>query len=190
MSDHITVVSGLPRSGTSLMMQMLTSGGLEPLTDEIRTPDDDNPRGYYELEAVKATLRDASWVEKARGKVVKAVHALIPGLPDTHQYKVVFMRRDLAEVVASQTKMLERSGKAGAKLPPDALKAVLGKQVDDTLKLMASKPNFDYIEVPYADVVADPAGQSAAVNAFLGGSLDENAMAAAVDGSLYRNRGN
>jgi hypothetical protein len=184
-----TIVSGLPRSGTSLMMQMLAAGGLPALTDEQRTPDADNPRGYYELEAVKTIQRDKAWLDGAAGKVVKMVHALLPHLPLDRAYRVIFMRRDLDEVVASQRKMLERQGRTGASLPDAQLKAVFSSQVSQTLRWLAERPDpLQVMEVEYGKLIADPAGAAARINTFLGGGLNEQAMAAAVDPSLHRNR--
>src|SRR5688572_8703668 len=117
--DSITVVSGLPRSGTSLMMQMLQAGGMPVLTDGERSADESNPRGYLELEAVKRTRSDAGWIAEAVGKAVKVIHLQLRDLPSSHQYRVIFMRRDLNEVVASQQSMLDRIGRKGAGLPPE-----------------------------------------------------------------------
>jgi len=111
--ETITVVSGLPRSGTSMMMQMLGAGGLAVLTDGKRGADADNPRGYYEYEAVKSLGQDASWLASAGGKAVKIVSALLIHLPDGFDYRVIFMRRPIAEVLASQRAMLDRLGHAG-----------------------------------------------------------------------------
>src|SRR5262245_14301388 len=113
----VTVVSGVPRSGTSLMMSMLVAGGLEPLQDGVRAADEDNPRGYYELEAVKKLKEDASWVAGAAGKVVKVVHVHVKDLPRGGvKYRLVLMKRDLGEVLRSQRKMLERRGKPGGSI--------------------------------------------------------------------------
>src|SRR5687767_8101595 len=110
MNQEIFVVSGLPRSGTSMMMNMLRAGGLELLVDDRRTSDEDNPEGYFELEAVKKTHLDSSWVDAAPGKLVKVVSEHLRQLPSTHTYRVVFMRRKLDEVLASQRQMLIRRG--------------------------------------------------------------------------------
>jgi len=107
MSDPIYVVSGLPRSGTSLMMRMLDAGGVPAVTDRIRTADDDNPRGYFELEAVKRTKQDPSWLDDAPGKAVKVISQLLCELPPDRAYKVIVMRRKLGEVSAAQKTMLE-----------------------------------------------------------------------------------
>lgn len=185
----VTIVSGLPRSGTSVMMQMLHAGGLPALTDGHRAADEDNPRGYYELEAVKQIRADKSWLSDAIGKVVKLVHLLLPELPGGFEYRVIFMRRDLDEVLASQRKMLQRSGRAGGQLPEAQMKAVFARQVQTVLEWLARQPNARCIEVDYRELVESPGVIAARVNAFLGGGLDEAKMASAVDPSLYRNRG-
>jgi hypothetical protein len=183
----ITVVSGLPRSGTSLMMQMLHAGGLPALSDGAREPDVDNPRGYYELEAVKRTKQDPSWLNGAHGKVVKMVHLLLPDLPADRNYRILFMRRDIAEVLASQRKMLERQNKRGAAIGDAQLTRLFEDQLAKVTRWMGSQPNVSSLDVHYKKLIEDPATQAASLNAFLGGGLDETAMAAAVDPSLYRN---
>src|SRR5262245_15575927 len=114
MSAEIIVVSGLPRSGTSLMMQMLDNGGIEVVTDNVRAADTDNPRGYYELEKVKRVKQDASWLPQARGKAFKMVSQLLYDLPASERYLVVFMERDFDEMLLSQEKMLQRLGRPAA----------------------------------------------------------------------------
>ncbi|HYH50718.1 MAG TPA: sulfotransferase family protein, partial [Acidimicrobiia bacterium] len=108
--DEIGIVSGLPRCGTSMMMAMLAAGGLPLLVDNVREADEDNPRGYYEFEAVKHMKEDTSWLADAGGKVVKMVSALLTDLPGGHPYRVVFMERNMAEILASQRTMLSRQG--------------------------------------------------------------------------------
>ncbi len=184
----VTIVSGLPRSGTSVMMQMLVAGGLTPLSDGQRTADEDNPRGYLELEAVKRTRQDPSWLAGAGGKVVKVIHLLLRDLPADHQYQVVFMRRNVQEVVASQRTMLTRSGRQGANLPDEKLAAIFETQVRETEAWLARQPNFRLLTVEHRDAVCRPAEVARAVNEFLGGGLDEAAMAAVVDPALYRQR--
>ena len=186
----IVVVSGLPRSGTSLMMQMLAAGGVPVLTDGERTPDPDNPRGYLELERVKQLKSDTSWLGSAAGHAVKIIHLLLQDLPTTHQYDVLFMERDISEVLRSQAAMLARSGRAGAPLPPERLAAVYQAQLAGVRKWLAERPNFRVQPVRYADLVAHPVASVDAVRNFLRGgqSLNAAAMVAAVDPSLYRNR--
>jgi hypothetical protein len=187
--DFITVVSGLPRSGTSLMMQMLQAGGVPALTDAVRSADPDNPRGYYELEAVKQLKTSKDWLSRAVGKSVKIVHMLLLELPVTHNYRVVFMHRDLAEVVRSQAVMLERSGRPAASMTAQRLSHVYAGQIAMVRKWLDERKEFRVLGMQYADIVTAPAAKAAEVNSFLGGTLDVNAMAAAVDPSLYRNRG-
>ena len=190
MPSHlpVTVVSGLPRSGTSLAMQMIHAGGIPALTDGQRTSDDSNPRGYFELERVKQLKQDKSWLDEAAGKVVKVIHLLLAELPDDRPYRVVFMQRDLREVVQSQATMLARSGRAGGQLAPERLIAVYEQQLKTVEQWLAARPNFSVLRVPYAQLVSDPAGVVPAVNAFLGGTLDEARMRAAVDPGLHRNK--
>jgi hypothetical protein len=184
----VTVVSGLPRSGTSLAMQMIHAGGIPALTDGQRTSDDSNPRGYFELERVKQLKQDKSWLDDAAGKVVKVIHLLLAELPDDRPYRVVFMQRDLREVVQSQATMLARSGRTGGQLAPERLIAVYEQQLKTVEQWLAARPNFSVLRVPYAQLVSDPSGVVPTVNAFLGGTLDEARMRAAVDPGLHRNR--
>ncbi|MEM6560134.1 MAG: sulfotransferase family protein [Planctomycetota bacterium] len=171
-----------------MMMQLLAAGGIPPLTDEQRTADDDNPRGYFELESVKQIAKDASFLDGAPGHAVKLIHALITKLPERHPYRVVFMRRPIDEVLASQAKMLARTGKKGASLPPDKLRVIFEKQVTDTLAALAKRDDVELLEVDYPSVIADPPKAVDALNAFLGGELDRDAMLAVIDPELYRNK--
>jgi hypothetical protein len=184
----ITVVSGLPRSGTSLMMQMLAAGGIEPLTDNHRAADEDNPRGYLEFERVKQIKHDKAWLDDAPGKVVKLVHLLLYELPPDRQYRVVFMRRNLDEVLASQRKMLTRQGRAGANVPDEQLRRVFEDQVKKVTAWLTSQANVKSTEVPYHDLVANPLPYAERLNQFLGGQMNIKAMVGAVDPRLYRNR--
>lgn len=184
--EPITIVSGLPRSGTSMMMRMIAAAGIPPLTDNLRRADDDNPDGYYEYEPVKATRADPSWLSGAGGKVVKMVHILLLDLPEGHNYRIVMMQRDLDEVVASQAKMLERSGRKGA--AAEVLKRVYGQQMEQVRAWMAARANVSSIDVSYNRVMAEPAGEAARVAAFLGLPDSAGAMAATVKPDLYRNR--
>ena len=184
----IVLVSGLPRSGTSLMMQLLTAGGLPPLSDQIRTADEDNPRGYFELESVKAGL---DWLDRASGHVVKLISALLIELPeDRGPYRVVFMRRRLDEVLASQKKMLARRGESlGSEDDDEAMKSRFAGHVEEVEAWMRGRADVETLFVSYNRLVAEPAAQIARVNDFVGGNLDLEAAQRAVDPSLYRNRG-
>lgn len=185
---YVTVVSGLPRSGTSMMMQMLAAGGMSLLADDVRGPDVDNPRGYFELEPVKRTATDPGWLDRAPGKAVKVVHLLLPDLPAGRHYRVVFMRRDMEEVLASQAAMLRRLGRVGADLTPSQLAEVFAGQVRRLRAWLAERPHFAVLDVDYRQVIDDPHGQVARVNDFLGGDLNEVAMAAVIEPTLYRQR--
>jgi hypothetical protein len=191
----IVVVSGLPRSGTSMMMQMLAAGGLPPLTDGVRAADESNPEGYFELEAVKdldkpgaAEAGGLAWLADARGKAVKIVTPLLQYLPDTYNYRVILMQRPLEEVVASQNVMLARAGEAAGAVPDDAVVAQYEKFVRSKQAIVASRACFETLTVRYGDVIADPLSQAERVDRFVGGGLAIERMAAAVHGRLYRNR--
>ena len=184
----ITVVSGFPRSGTSMMMQMLQAGGMPLLTDSQRTADEDNPRGYLELEAVKNTRQDASWITRAPGHAVKVIHFLLPSLPPAAQpYRVVMMRRPLAEVLRSQATMLERSGKTPP--PPAGIGQVFTQQMQAAEAAITSRTDMSVCEVDYAQSITDPVQAARAVARFLPeADLDVSAMAGCIDPRLYRQR--
>jgi hypothetical protein len=187
-TPFVTIVSGLPRSGTSAMMQMLHAGGMPILTDSRRPPDEDNPRGYFELEAVKQTKQDPSWLRDAAGKAVKVIHLLLPHLPPSYEYRVILMRREMTEILASQRKMLERHGRRGADLTDERLAKVYADQLNGVIAWMTAQPNFMPLEVSYAQLVSAPAEQASVVNRFLGGDMSESSMVAAIDVTLYRNQ--
>lgn len=185
--ETITVVSGLPRSGTSMMMRALAAGGLPVLADGLRQADEDNPHGYFELESVKRTVRDASWIAEARGKVVKVIARLLVDLPPGERFKVVFMRRDLDEVLRSQRKMLER--RCEPEGPPDEeMRRLLLVHVLETEDWLRTRPEMETLYVSYNRMVAEPRPQAERLNQFFGGALDLERMVAAVDASLYRQR--
>ncbi|WP_428937859.1 sulfotransferase family protein [Fontivita pretiosa] len=184
----ITIVSGLPRSGTSLMMQMLDAGGMPVLTDGIRQPDAHNPRGYFEYEPVKRIQTDQSWLDQAHGKAVKMVHLLVPNLPPNRHYQLIFMHRRIEEVLISQRKMLADAGKSGGGLSDAILARTFQTQVNQVRQWVQAQPNFRMIEVWYHQLIADPAEHAARISYFLGMNLDQSGMIAAVDPELYRNR--
>ncbi len=172
-----------------MMMKMLEAGGIPPITDELREADEDNPKGYYEFERVKAMDKgDTTWVAEGRGKVVKVISALLKHLPSGEQYRVVFVRRNMAEILASQRKMLIRRGEDPDKMDDEQMAMLFEKhlkQVDEWLK---SQLNFRVLYVHYSDILAAPQPHINELNRFLGGNLDTAAMVAAVDPGLYRNR--
>ena len=184
----ITIVSGLPRSGTSMMMQAVEAGGIPALADHIREKDEDNPKGYYEFEPVKKTRDDPSWVPGARGKVVKMVYSLLYDLPEAYEYRVIFMRRNMDEVLASQKKMLARSGREGANVSDEKMAELFTLQLAKFDRWVAACNNIALLSIDYKDMVASPKAQCEKINEFLGGVLDSAAAAAAVAPSLYRNR--
>jgi hypothetical protein len=186
--DYITIVSGLPRSGTSMMMKAIEAGGIEPLIDHIRKADEDNPKGYYEFEQVKKTKGDASWLKQAPGKVVKMVYRLLYDLPTTCQYRVVFMQRDFVEVLASQHKMLRRSGKDTSSVTDDQMAALFAAELKKCDKWLTEQSNFKVLYVNYRDMINETRVQVKRVDDFLGGGLNVEAMAKTADSTLYRNR--
>lgn len=186
-ANRVTIVTGLPRSGTSLMMQMLAAGGMPILTDALRTPDDDNPRGYLEYEPVKTLKTDSSWLRAASGKAVKMVHLLLADVPVDIPANIILMRRDIREVLTSQRKMLERSGKT-PKLPDAQLAAIYDKQLAATRTLITQRPSWRLLEINYAAILRDPPTTAAEIGAFLGLVLDPEKMVQTVDPALYRNR--
>ena len=185
---YVSIVSGLPRSGTSLMMQMIDRGGLAALTDLLRTPDEDNPKGYYEFEPVKRTRQDPAWVKNAVGKVVKMTHLLLLDMPLQYDYRVVFMRRNLDEVIKSQNIMLERRGKETGDMPKERLTDLFRVQIHKVQRYMLDHADrFKLVEVDYNQIMRDPRPDVEKVSAFLDG-LEVEKMLAVVDLSLYRNR--
>jgi len=184
----ITIVSGLPRSGTSMMMKVLEAGGMEIFTDHRRTADEDNPKGYYELEQVKALKEgDISWVEDAPGKAVKVISSLLEYLPSTYKYKIIFMRREIAEILASQKQMLVRRGESS-----DGDDQKMAEQFQEHLKRvrvwLANQPNMDVLYVDYNSLMADPDLEIRTVAEFLGLTDRLEAMLAVPDKKLYRQK--
>lgn len=186
--DFVTIVSGLPRSGTSLMMQMLQAGGMELLTDGRRASDESNPRGYFEHEAVKHGRNDLSWLEQAGGKAVKVIHLLLLNLPGDRNYRVIFMLRNLEEVVASQRVMLNQQGRAPAALADKTLADIFEKQMATVRQWLAERPNFRVLYLNHHEVITNPSIASSQINEFLGGNLKIADMTIAVNPQLYRQR--
>lgn len=184
----ITVVSGLPRSGTSMMMQALERGGLDPLRDGQREPDDDNPEGYYEYERVKGLPEgDTEWLEQARGRAVKVISALLGHLPGDGSYEVLFMRRDLGEVLASQRQMLDRREQEAAS-EEEILRREFLDHIDEVRTSASNRDEMRFHEVDYNRVLQSPREEFARVEGFLTPELDVDAMAEVVDPDLYRQR--
>jgi hypothetical protein len=184
----ITIVSGLPRSGTSLMMQMLAAGGMPALTDGERQADADNPRGYFEWERIKLLPREPDCIAEAEGKVVKVISQLLFALPAGREYRVIFMQRPLSEVVASQAEMIRRRGTIGAALPPAALVAGLTAHLNQVNAWLKDKAHISFHRVEHQDVVQEPLRAAESIQQFLNCPLDVVAMSQQIDTSLYRQR--
>jgi hypothetical protein len=189
--EAVVVVSGLPRSGTSMLMSMLDAGGIPPITDHIRAADEDNPKGYYEFERVKALDKgDTAWVPDAQGKSVKVISALLKYLPPEYQYKIIYVRRNMQEILASQRKMLVRRGEDPDKVDDAQMAALFEKHVSQVESWLREQPNIQVLYEHYSDILADPEKEARRINDFLGGRLQVERMAEAVDPDLYRNRRN
>lgn len=186
--DSIVVVSGLPRSGTSMMMKMLEAGGLKVMTDNIRTADEDNPKGYYELEKVKELDKDRSWLENAKGKVVKIISALLQELPSSYSYKVIFMNRDMKEILASQRQMLIRRGEPTDAISDEKMADGFRKHLYKIKSWLDQQANMEVLDVNYNEVLKNPQEYIPQINSFLNNQLDEQKMGTVVDRSLYRQR--
>ena len=185
----ITIVSGLPRSGTSMMMKMLEAGGIPPITDNLRTADDDNPRGYYEYERVRNLPEgDKAWVAEAQGKTVKVISALLEHLPPGYTYRVIFMRREMGEILASQKQMLIRSDKPTDKVSDDKLAEIYTNHLAKVAAWMEAQPGVAVLYIDYNAMLRDPHPSLYEINRFLGELLDVEKMAEVADPSLYRQR--
>ena len=173
-----------------MMMKMLESGGMAIMTDGGRDADIDNPKGYFEYERTKDLEKetDKSYISEGRGKALKVISFLIKDLPDDNDYRVIFMRRDLDEVLASQDKMIQRLGTTDSSADAEAMKEAYRNDIVRARLLCKKRPNFELIEVHYRSSIEDPVETSRKVNAFLGHRLDEKAMREAVEESLYRTR--
>lgn len=169
-------------------MRMLEAGGMEILADNIRKADDDNPLGYYELEKVKQIKQDSSWLDAAQGKVFKMVSLLLRDLPLNRSYKIIFMLRDLDELIASQRKMLERKGLAASDEKDREMKRLFEQHLKEMGNWLSGQKNMRVLYTNYNDVIEDPAKNVIALNQFLDNRLDGEKMRDSVDTSLYRNR--
>ena len=173
-----------------MRMGMLAAGGLETVVDGIREADDDNPKGYHELEQVKELDKggDTSWLDDARGKCLKVISFLLLHLPSTHHYKIVFVRRNLQEVLASQRKMLERRGESGGDASDEAMATMFAAHLTKMERQLAARPNCEVLYVDHRTTLNSPQAVATQVNQFLDHRLDVEKMAAVVDQQLYRNR--
>ena len=188
MKSYVTIVSGLPRSGTSMMMRMLKSGGMDVVTDNIRQGDEDNPHGYYEYEKVKSIQVNASWLEDMQGKVFKMVSMLLFHLPPDTNCRLVFMKRNLKEVISSQSRMLIRTGKDTGVENADEMEILYTKHLREVEEWIERQPNIKVLYLDYLDVLEKTLETAGLINDFLDSRLSINDMCSAVDKTLYRNR--
>lgn len=184
----VVIVSGLPRSGTSMMMKMMEAGGIPVMTDNLREADIDNVNGYYEFLPALKIKNDSSWLNDANHKAVKMVYQLLYDLPTGYEYRVLMMRRAIDEVLASQKKMLARLGKPTDTIPDEKMAELFRAGLSKFENWISGQPHFKMVDVDYNKMVVDPLPQIDAINQLLGGRLDTNAMAAVVQPDLYRNR--
>jgi hypothetical protein len=186
----IIVITGLPRSGTSMAMKMLQAGGLPLLTDGARPPDESNPEGYFEFEPVKQLDKngDLAWLRGARGKGVKIISWLVTWLPETYDYRVIFMQRDLDEIIASQGAMLGRRGQPQGIEDPAAMRQIFARHLEQVHGFLAHRRCFSTLVVNYSEVIAQPQVEAKRFAQFLDRPIDVERMAAAVNPRLYRNR--
>jgi len=190
MLAEIVVVSGLPRSGTSMMMKMLEAGGVEGMTDGIREADEDNPEGYFEFEPVKRLKEGSAWLAEARGKGIKVISRLLRDLPGGYLYKVIFMRREMGEVLASQRAMLVRRGKEVGEGDDLQLGELFAGHLAEVEQWLRTQLNFEVLEIRYQKALDEPLEVARAVEKFLDRELDIERMAQVVDPNLYRQRAN
>jgi Sulfotransferase domain len=187
--NAIIVVSGLPRSGTSMMMKMLAAGKIEVYTDNFRVADEDNPEGYFELERVKK-LKDGDfeWLPQAKGKAVKVISALLEFLPPQFNYQVVFMQRRMSEILASQRKMLTNRGEPDGSVDDKTMAELYQKHLGTVKGWLSRQPNFRVLEVEYSRLLTDPAEDLVRLSQFLNRPVDLERMQAVIDTRLYRQR--
>gem|GEM_PF-122653 len=186
--EVITIVSGLPRSGTSMLMKMLEAGGMQLLVDNIRTADEDNPRGYYEFERARKIQHDQSWLEDAKGKAVKIISELLKHLPQGYTYKVIFMHRKMEEILASQRQMLIRRGEPTNEVGDGRLAELYRRHLKRVEAWMDEQPDIKVIAVSYNEVLENPVEHAERINRFLGNTLTVENMVVVVDQTLYRQR--
>ncbi|MBN2383832.1 sulfotransferase domain-containing protein [bacterium] len=186
----LIVVSGLPRSGTSMLMKMLDAGGLAIASDGKRMADEDNPKGYFEMERVKELDKnlDKTWLKELRGKCVKIISYLLRELPTDNNYKVIFVERHLDEVIASQNKMLVRRKQTGGEASDDKMVENYRNHLWKTKYMLEHEAPFEVLYLNHRDVLKEPESMAIRINKFLGLNLEVKKMVEVVDPNLYRNR--
>ncbi len=187
-NNIITIVTGLPRSGTSMVMKMLESGGIPPLTDRIRKADVDNPKGYYEFERVKKLPEDTKWLNDAKGKAVKVLAELLRYLPNDYEYRILLIERNMQEIIKSQNKMLIRRDKDTNKVSDHEIIRIFGKTLKMMKKWIDEQANVEVLFINYNEILRNPEDCIKKINDFFNGVLDEGKMLSAIDEKLYRNR--
>ena len=189
-NKHIIVVSGLPRSGTSLMMQLLQAAGIPLLTDDHRPPDENNPKGYFEFKAVKSLSTDASWLPLAKGKAVKIISHLLVHLPDHFQYKIIFMNRDLKEIIRSQNKMLDRFGKAKGKLSEAQLAERYALHLHQIHQWLKQRSNISFTDISFNHLIQSPKNEWPKVQGLLNLTVSSQQVLRVIEPKLYRTKNN
>jgi ElaB/YqjD/DUF883 family membrane-anchored ribosome-binding protein len=189
LGEPIIVVSGLPRSGTSMIMKMLVATGYDVVHDSVRKPDIDNPDGYYEDERVRnlADNLDKAWLREARGRAIKVISFLLKNLPDSNTYKIIFVQRHLDEVLASQNKMLEHRGIA-SDTSNEEMRKLYQQHLEQTYELIEKRRTMSMLKIEYRDMIEGTMAQAQSINEYIGGGLDVARMAAVINKNLYRNR--
>ena len=185
----VIVVTGLPRSGTSMVMRMLQAGGVAVTTDGERQADEDNPLGYFEVERVKRLAQEAdkSWLSQSRGKAIKVISHLLQSLPHDNYYRVILCERDLGEVLKSQNVMLQRREQPNP-IEDAQAREHYERHLAHIRIFMKIKRNMEFLPVRYDEAIGSPRAFAERLNAFLGGRLNVDRMVEVVDSKLYRNR--
>lgn len=181
-----TIVTGIPRSGTSLMMSILGAAGVPLLVDEARPPDASNPRGYFEYAPVLGSERDTSWLDDAAGRAVKVIHLLLPTLPQDREYRVILMERPIAEIILSQDRMLERLEGSAPASPNPEIEQAFARQLQRTRELLTRSACFEWLPMAYPELVRSPQESLAQLGSFLGIEGRSAAMMACIDPCLHR----
>jgi sulfotransferase family protein len=188
MKQPVTVVSGLPRSGTSMMMKMLAEGGMPVITDEVRRADSDNPYGYFEFETVRQmSAGNVNWLAAADGKAVKVISALLEYLPSNYSYKIIFLERDVHEILASQRKMLVNRNEKEMGNEAE-IEAQIQKHLSAMKPWLVRQPNIEVLYVNYNTLMTEPEPVCEQITDFLDLPLNQTRMLAVPDKQLYRNR--
>jgi hypothetical protein len=188
MEAPIIVVSGLPRSGTSMMMQMLKVSGVDLVMDDTRKPDLYNTRGYYEYEKVKEIKKDTSWLDGIQGKAVKIISQLLYHLPESHQYKIIFMQRNMEEIISSQNKMLSSRGRGSDVINDTIMAEKFERHLEKIRKWIVNQGNIECLYIHYNNIIEDPIKTITKLNDFFDNQINIRPMLKVIDKSLYRIR--